>query len=53
MDAYNSLEQDSDKLATKSKEFLDALSKAGIEIFLNGNSKNLNLQNKEEWFKRA
>lgn len=50
MDAYNSLEQDSDKLATKSKEFLDALSKAGIEIFLNGNSKNLNLQNKE-WFK--
>jgi len=50
MDVYDSMEQDSEKLIQKSKEFLEALSKAGIEISLNGNSKNLNLENKE-WFK--
>lgn len=50
MDAYDSMEQDSEKLSQKLKEFLEALSKAGIEISLNGNSKNLNLENKE-WYK--
>ncbi|WP_198306268.1 hypothetical protein [Arcobacter vandammei] len=50
MNVYANIGDNGEKLEKQAKEFLEALSKAGISIALNLDSKNLNFQNKE-WFK--